>query len=722
MLRYNSILFLVSILFLTSCVHTEVEVNGNIAGSVREKESAKAISGCSISIEPGNNQLYSSEDGSYSFTGLQMGDYTLTASKSGYEILTETITIGAGKTLNHDIMLTPAKAPMVSTDSVTNLLANSATLCGTVVDNGGAAITERGFYYGIDSTKMSIVYSSESSDSIPSFTYNIVDLEDGKIYYYQSFAINEIGEGKGKLKSFSTNELIAPSVKTSSATNIGTTSAILHGEITDRGNRPVTQCGFYLGLDEIPNQKYSYPTNEESALNYIVSNLQCNTTYYYCIFAENEKAESKGSIFSFTTLDISVPTIYTNEATDITHSSAILHATLSDDGGGEIIEYGFYYGQTSSGLQKIKIGSSYVNSFTYDLSGLSSGKIYYYCAYAINNKGESKGLLNSFETNNKSVPIVNTTDVSSISDNSATLNGNINNSELSTLLEYGFYYGTSEQPNQKIIAGEGNFSGNYSKYISNLQPATKYFYQAYAINSFGEGKGSISSFQTMGIPTVDAYSLSLTADDIICIGNVVSVNDIAITEFGICYSTTSNNPTITSSNVIVGSGSFNNYRCSILKYNYGSTYYVRCYAKNSYGVGYSDVLSIQTPAEPELSIVSITSTYDDKGTYTLAGTTISYIYNLLPKFNLINQDNVSVMQIGYYYSAISDNLDIQQIAGTTKNRAVCSLDNSLYVKEVTFELSTYYSTIYMRPYIISRDTIWSPIPPIQPTYNNVYLP
>jgi hypothetical protein len=135
-----------------SCVHTEVEVNGNIAGNVREKGTAKAIGGCSISIEAGNNQIYSSEDGSYSFTGLQMGDYTLTASKSGYEILTEAITIGAGKTLNHDIMLTPAKAPMVSTDSVANLLANSATLCGTVVDKGGAAISKKGFYIGIDST------------------------------------------------------------------------------------------------------------------------------------------------------------------------------------------------------------------------------------------------------------------------------------------------------------------------------------------------------------------------------------------------------------------------------------------------------------------------------------------------------------------------------------------------------------------------------------------
>ena len=118
--RYLAILWFCMTL-LTSCVHTEVEINGSIAGFVREKGTAKAIGGCSISIEPGNNQIYSSEDGSYSFTGLQMGDYTLTASKSGYEILTETITIGAGKTLNHDVMLTPARAPMVSTDSVTNL-------------------------------------------------------------------------------------------------------------------------------------------------------------------------------------------------------------------------------------------------------------------------------------------------------------------------------------------------------------------------------------------------------------------------------------------------------------------------------------------------------------------------------------------------------------------------------------------------------------------------
>ena len=591
--RYLAILWFCMTL-LTSCVHTEVEINGSIAGFVREKGTAKAIGGCSISIEPGNNQIYSSEDGSYSFTGLQMGDYTLTASKSGYEILTETITIGAGKTLNHDVMLTPARAPMVSTDSVTNLLANSATLYGTVVDNGGAAITKRGFYYGIDSTKMSIVYSTESSDSIPSFTYNIVDLEDGKIYYYQSFATNEIGEGKGKLKSFSTSELIAPSVKTSAATDIGTTSAILHGEITDIGNSPITQCGFYLGLEETPNQKYSYPTLEETLLDFSVSNLKSNTKYYYCIFAENVKGESKGEILSFTTLDTSKPIVYTNNATDVTANSAVLHATLSDNGGCEVTEYGFYIGTATSSLVKQKIENIQDNLYSYSYGNLTDGTTYYFQAYAVNEKGEGKGEIQSFNTTQLSLPEVQTQEVSDVSYTSAQTHGLIISNGSGVIKEYGFYYGIYSNPTTKIKVGSGNVQ-NYFYNLNTLDENTTYYVKAYARNDKGEGYGDVISFKTLPytLPNVNtSVASNITCESADVGGSIISNGGAGIIECGICYSE-SPTPSV-SDNKIVCQLQGTSFSCSLANLRYLTTYYVRAYAKNSKGVAYGQEVTFQT--------------------------------------------------------------------------------------------------------------------------------
>lgn len=579
---------------LSSCVHTEVEVNGSIAGSVREKGSAKAISGCSISIEPGNNQLYSSEDGSYSFTGLQMGDYTLTASKSGYVVLTEAITIAAGKTLNHDIMLTPAKAPVVSTDSVTNLLANSATLCGTIIDKGGAAISKRGFYYGSDSTKMTIVYSADSSDSISSFTNNIVDLEDGITYYYQSFAINEIGEGKGNLKSFSTKELFAPSVKTSSATNIGTTTAILHGEITDYGNRPMTQCGFYVGLDEIPNQKYTYPSNEESILDFSIANLKSNTKYYYCIFAENQKGESKGDVLSFTTLETSKPIVYTNNATDITATSAVLHATLSDNGGCEVTEYGFYIGTATSSLVKQKIENIQNNLYSYSYGNLTDGTTYYFQAYAINEKGENKGDMLSFCTTALAVPELQTQAATDVSYTSAILHSTILSNGSGDIIEYGFYYGNYSNPTTQISVGTGD-AQNYSYLLSGLSVNTTYYIKPYARNNKGEGLGEVVSFTTLQYTIAEVNTSGVT--DITCesanvSGNIVFNGGTNILECGICYST-SHTPTVNDNKVTCQlQGAM--FSCTITDLTYLTTYYARAYAINSQGTAYGQEVTIQT--------------------------------------------------------------------------------------------------------------------------------
>ena len=598
MLRYNSILFLVSILFLTSCVHTEVEVNGNIAGSVREKESTKAIGGCSISIEPGNNQVYSSEDGSYSFTGLQMGDYTLTASKSGFVVLKEAITIAAGKTLNHDIMLTPAKAPVVSTDSVTNLLANSATLCGTVVDKGGAAITKKGFYIGVDSTQLTIIYATDALDSTMSFSYNIVDLDDGKTYYFRAFAINEIGEGKGELKVFSTKELFVPSVKTSSTTNVGTTTAVLHGEITDNGNCPISQCGFYVGTNSYPDQKYTYPSNEESLLDFSISNLKSNTTYYYCVFAENQKGESKGDVLSFSTLDTSKPIVYTNSATEVTATSAVLHATLSDTGGCEVTEYGFYIGTLQSSLVKQRIENIQNNLYSYSYGNLSDGTTYYFQAYAINEKGESKGEILSFKTTQLALPEIQTKAVSDISYTSAKFSAVITSNGSSNIKEYGFYYGIYSNPTTKINVGSGNIQ-NFTHNISTLSPNTTYYVKAYAVNDKGEGSGEIMSFQTpaYSIPQVQTgQATNVTDRSATCTGSVVSKGGQDIIEQGICYST-STNPTISGS-YVTSSTSSSGISCNVTGLEFLKTYYYRAYAKNSVGIAYGEQKSFTTLDAP----------------------------------------------------------------------------------------------------------------------------
>ena len=102
-----------------------------------------------------------------------------------------------------------------------------------------------------------------------------------------------------------------------------------------------------------------------------------------------------------------IPTVITNPATDITISSAILNGTL-DDGGDEICDCGFKWGETealgeTTGTEKKTIGQD----FSQTISGLQDNITYYFRAFAIHSVGTYYGEILSFTT-------IATSDVSDI--------------------------------------------------------------------------------------------------------------------------------------------------------------------------------------------------------------------------------------------------------------------------------------------------------------------
>lgn len=98
-------------------------------------------------------------------------------------------------------------APVVVTDTFTNLSANSVTLEGKIKSNGWSEITECGFVYsteadGPDSTAMKIVGNMTASGFIFS---ELADLYDDVEYFYKAYAKNKTGISYGEVKSFRTS-------------------------------------------------------------------------------------------------------------------------------------------------------------------------------------------------------------------------------------------------------------------------------------------------------------------------------------------------------------------------------------------------------------------------------------------------------------------------------------------------------------------------------------
>lgn len=106
--------------------------------------------------------------------------------------------------------------------------------------------------------------------------------------------------------------------------------------------------------------------------------------------------ESESIIFQF---DIpEAPTVITSSVTDISSISAILSGKVMNDGGVNVTERGFCFGDhpyIDITGPHFDCGNG-IGTFSYELTGLESSTTYYVCAYAINEMGISYGNIISF--------------------------------------------------------------------------------------------------------------------------------------------------------------------------------------------------------------------------------------------------------------------------------------------------------------------------------------
>ena len=79
------------------------------------------------------------------------------------------------------------------TSSVNNISYTSATIDGTVTDDGGATVTERGMVYSTTSNPTTSNSKVVSGSGKGSFTCSLNDLQECTTYYVRAYAVNEKG-------------------------------------------------------------------------------------------------------------------------------------------------------------------------------------------------------------------------------------------------------------------------------------------------------------------------------------------------------------------------------------------------------------------------------------------------------------------------------------------------------------------------------------------------
>ncbi|MDO8742166.1 MAG: fibronectin type III domain-containing protein [bacterium] len=215
----------------------------------------------------------------------------------------------------------------------------------------------------------------------------------------------------------------------------------------------------------------------------------------------------------------SAPIVTTGTLVVASNSSAVMTGKVVPNGSQST--YWYEYGRTSSlGTRTLSqaLGSGFVSiSAPAFITGLSANTNYSYRLVAQNDFGTIQGVTLSFITNNNppligSAPATRTDAATSILRTSATLSGHVtpNGSDTSYWFEYGF---SSALGNMTTFysAGAGTASVNESVTISNLLPATKYYFRMNAQNQFGTVSGALLSFTTSGPAAMSAPSADTAA-------------------------------------------------------------------------------------------------------------------------------------------------------------------------------------------------------------------
>ena len=198
-----------------------------------------------------------------------------------------------------------------------------------------------------------------------------------------------------------TNPTGPPIVTTNPATLIASFSARLNGSVNPHGL--TTTFHFEYGLTTsygltTPPQNRSGNTPQNVSAN--ISNLMANRVYHFRIVASSAGGTSFGGDRTFTTLTATgPPVVTTNQATNVTSSSATLNGLLNPHGLSTSVN--FQYGPTTSygstTPAQTQNGNTYRNIHA-NIAGLMANRTYHFRIKATNMGGTRFGGDRTFTT------------------------------------------------------------------------------------------------------------------------------------------------------------------------------------------------------------------------------------------------------------------------------------------------------------------------------------
>lgn len=523
----------------------------------------------------------------------------------------------SGTTYGVDSTFTTLLAPLppfVQNAAPLNVEPYEAKVGGTIINNGGTAVTASGVVYSTTTNPMigaPGVVDSTSNPVVTSGNYSVTagGLTPGTWYYYSFYAVNAAGTSYGPVDSFETPPLVSsiPYLQNFDvAGNTGWYSEATGGVNNWELGTPAKP--YITGPASSPNSWVTRVTGDYSdGHNAAVVSVQ----FDFSSLTLDPLLKFSHTFITESCCDGAVVEISINGGAwttlDNTIGSAGNFNTPNSLGwyNGNVWPVGSNCWRGMSTDYDSNVGG-WITSRTVLTGAAGQSNVRIRFRFASDGSSVRDGwAIDDIEIYPPSAPTVLTSITSYMNSANGWLNGMIDDNGGLQVTSSGVVYSTSPNP---VIGGMGVADsttnpvvkeGKFGLFVSGLTPSTIYYYRAYATNPVGTGYGADSIFVTDPSPSVplmqNDFAQNIGYASVTLGGTALSDGGDPITATGLIYST-SNNPLLGGPGVIDSPNTNMNlpYKFDILGLTPSTWYYYRVYGVNSVGTGYGEIDSFLT--------------------------------------------------------------------------------------------------------------------------------